>query len=135
MALQPRQESHPSAAMPFQPCQIICLEHQTTRLFAEVVQVVEHRQICWARPLCLVTIEPEDPQAHWETPSQFYDLRSASDLLLPIRLFRMALDEEMIPLLGQLYQDTRVEKITASGRQQMHQLVQDACQAAADLFS
>lgn len=132
MALQPRQEFHPSAAIPFQPCQIICLEHQTTRLFAEVVQIVEHRQICWARPLCLVTIAVEGPDVQWDAPSQVYDLRSASDLLLPIRLFRVALDEEVVPLLGQLYQDTLGEKITASGRQQMHQLVQDAWQAATD---
>lgn len=88
-----------NVASQFQPCQIVCLEHEAARLYAEVVQVVEVRQICWARPLMLVVSSPDD-----ETDVEsWYDLRDGADLLCPIVLFRAALDVEVMPLLTRLY--------------------------------
>ena len=37
----------------FQPRQILCLEHGQSRLYAEVIQVVLDRPVCWLRPLIL----------------------------------------------------------------------------------
>ncbi|NJL90070.1 MAG: hypothetical protein HC916_09960 [Coleofasciculaceae cyanobacterium SM2_1_6] len=77
----------------FQPRQILCLEHEQSKLYAEVIQVVPDRPVCWLRPMIL---EVEMSQL------KTYDLRLSSDLLLPPSLFRPALDTEVIPLLGQI---------------------------------
>lgn len=37
----------------FQSRQILCLEHGQSRLYAEVIQVVQDRPVCWLRPLIL----------------------------------------------------------------------------------
>lgn len=78
----------------FQPRQIVCLEHRDSCLYAEVIQVVESRQVGWIRPLLLV-------ECAFENPAN-YDLRAIADLLWPIALFRPALDTEVMPLLVQL---------------------------------
>ncbi len=43
----------------FQSSQIICLEFGSRYLYAEVIQVVTARQLCWTRPLMLVTLLPD----------------------------------------------------------------------------
>lgn len=85
---------------PFQPQQIVGLDCQNTCLYAEVIQVVTRRQMCWVRPLMLVEVI----QSFEETEGFriLSDLRQGSDLILPISLFRAALDTEVIPLLMQL---------------------------------
>lgn len=88
----------------FQPRQIVCLEHGNTRLYAEVIEVVASRQVCWVRPV-LLAFPAADNNLHWEaSPEQLtlYDLRQGADLLWPASLFRLALDTEVIPLLVQL---------------------------------
>lgn len=89
----------------FQSSQIICLEHQNSYLYAEVIDVVQARQMCWGRPLMLA-IWPPDSYKPADGLSQevplLYDLREGADLLLPSSLFRLALDTELIPLLTQL---------------------------------
>lgn len=57
----------------FQPGQIVSLEHGDRNLYAEVIQVVLSRRLCWVRPLLLVTYTPE--------PTIIIDLRDGSDLL------------------------------------------------------
>jgi hypothetical protein len=42
----------------FQPRQILCLEHGQSRLYAEVIQVVDDRPVCWLRPLILEVAPP-----------------------------------------------------------------------------
>lgn len=98
----------------FQPSQIVCLEYEGTCLYAEVIQIVESRQLCWVRPLMLA-IAPLDvdpvPQ-----PRTLYDLRQGADLLWPLSLFRTALDTEVIPLLTQL----QASKAQSEGGQSAH---------------
>ncbi len=93
-----------SRASRFQPCQIVCLEHETSRLYAEVVQIAEKRQLCWVRPLVLV-MQPEDNLSQNDESERdiYYNLREDSDLLFPLVLFRPAFDTEMIPVLSFLY--------------------------------
>jgi hypothetical protein len=88
----------------FQPRQIVCLEHENTRLYAEVVEVVVARQVCWVRPLILAVPLPGNEQLSVLSPEQLtlYDLRLGSDLLWPASLFKPALDTEVIPLLVKL---------------------------------
>jgi len=91
------------SAQQFQPRQIVCLEHEHTCLYAEVIEVVSARQVCWVRPLILA-IPADNQSLPLSSPEDLilYDLRQGSDLLWPTSLFRPALDTEVISLLGQL---------------------------------
>jgi hypothetical protein len=89
-----------TAASIFREGQIIYLQHQTLRLYAETIQVIQPRKLCWARPLAL--IQPLDPESNFSPPFVLHDLRQDSDLLLPISLFHIALDVDALPVLTQL---------------------------------
>ena len=87
-----------SASTEFQPNQILYLQHQTTRVYAELIQIVPERQLGWVRPLALV----EGDRLDWQQVdfrSNLHDLRQGSDLLCPLSLFQMALDVEVVPVL------------------------------------
>jgi hypothetical protein len=122
---------------PFQPCQIVCLEDATGCLYAEVIQIVEARQICWVRPL-LLTLKASNID-YWEEnkPHSWYDLRSGSDLFYPLALFRAALDTEILPLLSALYaSDTGSggEPVDQTGHHQLRQFIQSVWQSYPDAF-
>lgn len=85
-----------SAAELASPQQIVVLEHEGNSLFAEVIQVILVRQRYWVRPLLL------SAASEGGAPGKLYNLRETADLILPIALFRPALDTEAIPLLMQL---------------------------------
>ncbi|WP_421655729.1 hypothetical protein [Leptothermofonsia sp. ETS-13] len=125
-------------ARSFQPCQIVCLEHETSRLYAEVIQIVESRQICWVRPLILaVDASLDSGQENATDLSYCYDLRSGADLLYPLVLFRTVLDSEVIPLLAFLYnpeRELRNHPSNQSGHQQFRQLIQKIWQAYPEAF-
>jgi hypothetical protein len=97
-------------AKDFKPGQILYLEHQTSRLYAEVIQMISERNLCWVRPLALLTpvqAAPcqssqtlnEDPE---RTSLALYDMRQGSDLFCPPSLFQAALDTDVISLLTRL---------------------------------
>ncbi|MBW4647691.1 MAG: hypothetical protein KME06_03185 [Kastovskya adunca ATA6-11-RM4] len=110
----------------FQPHQIVCLEHEMSCLYAEVVQVATKRQICWVRPLLLseTLVAPSES----DRPI-VYDLRQGADLLWPVSLFRPALDTEVIPLLVQLETADREPESFQIARQQFNCFIQQVWQA------
>jgi hypothetical protein len=79
----------------FQPGQIVSLDYSNQNLYAEVIEIVVSRQLCWVRPLLLVNSTLELPLV--------IDLQDVSDLLWPLDLFRAALDTEVIGFLGQIF--------------------------------
>lgn len=84
-----------SSSSCFKSHQIVSLAHQNSCLYAEVIQEIPERQMCWVRPLLLaVDIYSVSPQV--------YDLQSASDLVWPIQAFSPAFDTEVIPFLSAL---------------------------------
>jgi len=85
----------------FQEGQIIYLQHETLRLYAETIQIIKTRKLCWARPLALIQLPAEQYSDRYEA-LMLNDLRQGSDLLLPISLFQIALDTEAIPVITQL---------------------------------
>jgi hypothetical protein len=85
----------------FQEGQIIYLQHETLRLYAETIQIIKTRKLCWARPLALIQLPAERYSDRYEA-LMLHDLRQGSDLLLPISLFQIALDTEAIPVITQL---------------------------------
>lgn len=106
----------------FQPGQIVSLEHDTKRLYAEVIQVVVSRQLCWVRPLLLVV-------AFIEEPPLITDLRDASDLLWSINLFKPALDTEVITLLSQIFAKEPKHELDFDAKQQLNQFLHQIWQA------
>jgi hypothetical protein len=123
----------------FQPCQIVCLEHEGERLYAEVIQVIEVRQLCWARPLIL-TLAATGPTPLYNQQSKvviqpaLYDLRQGSDLLWPITLFRAALDTEVLPLLTQLYSSETQLDNDRVACQRLNHFVHEVWQAYPEAF-
>jgi hypothetical protein len=108
-------------SLDFQPGQIVSLEHGERNLYAEVIQVVVSRQLCWVRPLLLVT--------HTEEQPIITDLRDGSDLLWPIHLFRHALDTEVITLLSQILVKEPKSEPDPAAKQQLNQFIGQVWQA------
>lgn len=101
------------------PSQVLYLEHGSARLYAEAIQVVETRQLCWVRPTLLIQdlpIQQGDAQALADrqvaiataavSPKSsnlsFYDLENCSDLIWPTAFFSIAFDVDFFALLVQL---------------------------------
>ena len=105
----------------FQPLQIVCLEHLANCLYAEVIQVVESRQVCWVRPMLLVQHSTKDPSV--------IDLRSTVDLLWSLAAFRPALDTEILPFLASIFASTPPPQPSAHARQQLNYFVQQLWQS------
>ncbi|CEJ42981.1 hypothetical protein [Umezakia ovalisporum] len=108
-------------SLDFQPGQIVSLDHSDTNLFAEVIQLVVSRQLCWVRPLLLVSFTPEAPLVT--------DIRDASDLLWPVNLFRPALDTEVITLLSEILAKERKTEPDSAAKLQFHQFINQTWQA------
>ncbi|MBD2774931.1 hypothetical protein [Iningainema tapete] len=104
----------------FQPGQIVSLEYNHRRLYAEVIQVVVSRQLCWVRPLLLANYCGEIPEVT--------DLRDAADLILTINFFRPALDTEVIGLLSEIQSLSKLNTDTGA-RFQLNQFIHEVWQA------
>jgi hypothetical protein len=123
----------------FQPNQIVCLTHGTVYLYAEIIQHVTDRAYCWARPLAIAQVvdESANPQDIGGVGWTWQDLRETSDLLLPDRLFRAAMDMEVLPLMARLYQ-TEDKPPVSDGplpKQQLHQFIHQLYQAYPEYFA
>lgn len=123
-----------------QPYQIVYLEKGLSRLYAEVIQVVPERQLCWARPLLLAEAMPAalaaaaglSPAETW-TQAPAHVLIDSPDILWPLRCFELALDSEAVPLLGLLQDQAHSSKVQrsdrASSQQRLRQFIQEFWQA------
>ncbi|WP_413163768.1 hypothetical protein ACL6C3_30105 [Capilliphycus salinus ALCB114379] len=125
---------------PFQSGQIVKLTHERYFLYAEVIQVVSARQVCWVRPLMLLEFsgDPHSPQPpSWEnSPQTLYNLRESSDLIWPLKLFQPALDTEVIPLLVRLDSpDGKTSHAATTAHQQLRAFIGQVWQAYPDVFS
>lgn len=80
--------------------QIVFLECRQTRLYAEVIQVLEARLTAWIRPLALVN-ETEITPLGTALGTTVSDLNQTAvpDMLWPLDQLQPALDIEVIPLL------------------------------------
>ena len=128
------------SSVQFKVSQIICLEHEETCLYGEVIQLIEERQMCWFRPICMVVSTSQSdligsPSAHPTVEnSGLIHLHSGSDLLWPLVLFRHALDTEVISILANLNDTSKSKQTTASCRQHLNQFVKQVWAANQDKF-
>jgi hypothetical protein len=128
----------------FQPYQIVCLEHEDARLYAEVVQLVEIKHSCWVHPLVLIQRSQSSiPFTSFGQDADsaafiLHDLRQGADLVWPTVLFRAALDVEVIPVLSSLYQpeNSQVDKAQTMliANQSLNQFIQQIWQAHPQVF-
>jgi hypothetical protein len=100
----------------FRPQEIVCIDRSDLRLFGEVIQMIPDRDRCWAKPLILAQLE--DFQLIFR-----HDLREAPQLILPQYLFRSALDTEVLPLMGELFQVDPSPEATLLARQALHHFI------------
>jgi hypothetical protein len=130
----------------YQPHQIVFLECKEKRLYAEVIQTVIDRRLCWARPLVMVdqSLSNTKQFSRWDSQQTIetaleglLDLRQAPDLLLPLSWFQVAVDVEVIPVLAQLSglkpethsASAEVEvQYQSSPQAQLQQFIQVLCQ-------
>ena len=121
------------------------LNHQNSCLYAEVIQVVEVRGVCWVRPLMLIQGLSEYPEDNFSsfgfTPETFIlsDLRQSPDLIWPTHLFRAALDTEVITFLAQLESPEAnypgLKRVnTCSAHQQLQDFIGQVWRASANIF-
>lgn len=126
------------------PHEIVCLEHQGSYLYAEVIQTVVARQRTWVRPLFLQLTTQSSQGTRQSAQGLFaYRLQNCADLVWPSQFFRPALDDEVLPFLMQMHMDKPQEQedpVVISERdrkahQALRQLVQQVWQAFPDAFS
>jgi hypothetical protein len=134
-----------NSSLNFQPGQIVGLNYDNRCLYAEVIQVVEFRGVCWVRPLMLIERLSDDQQGNYSDfsvipePFILYDLHQSPDLIWPIQLFRAALDTEVIPFLAQLESPeiniTEIKPANArSAHQQLREFIRQVWQAYPNMF-
>jgi hypothetical protein len=104
----------------FSPHQIVYLECETTRLYAEAIQAIAARQMLWVRPLLL----------YIPAESKVYDLGQTADLVWPQSLFQPAFDTEVIPLISQLHAPEAVSGDPKLARQHLHHFLKQMWQKA-----
>jgi hypothetical protein len=104
----------------FRPQEIVYIENNGLRLFAEVIQTIPDRNRCWVKPLALA--EYADFQFRL-----LHDLQECAQLILPISLFRSALDTDVIPVMMELFQlkkiPDRSQNATSICRQALHHFI------------
>lgn len=129
------------------PSQILYLEHGPSRLYAEAIQIVDARHLCWARPTLLIEGLPEGDVSESSrqaaissaaaNPSasslSLYDLKNCPDLIWPIELFSLAFDVDFFALLIQLKIEPN-ETAQHKGTQQLNAFIRKFWQAHADVF-
>lgn len=102
------------------PARIVCLDSRQKQdcLFAEVIDTIEISARYWVKPLALARFNPERFQLEF-----LYDLRNTSQLILPIDLFRDALDTEVIPLTAELFHPTQGSIESRNAQTALHQFI------------
>jgi hypothetical protein len=100
---------------------IVCLDDRQGQdhLFAEVIDTISISSRYWVKPLAIARSNPERFELEF-----LYDLRDTAQLILPIDLFRDALDTEVIPLLSELYHPTDSMR-SVNARSALHQFIND----------
>ncbi|ABW28793.1 conserved hypothetical protein [Acaryochloris marina MBIC11017] len=123
--------------------EIVCLEHQGSYLYAEVIQTIETRQRSWVRPLFLQLTTQSSEPAYPAQGLFSFRLQNCADLVWPSQFFRPAMDDEVLPFLLQMHtekpQDQEDPKVVSErdrkAHQALRQMIQQVWQAFPDAFA
>jgi hypothetical protein len=104
----------------FCPQEIVYIENNKLRLFAEVIQTIPERNRCWVKPLALAKYSDFKFEL-------LHDLQACAQLILSASLFRSALDTDVIPVMMELFQlekmPDRSQNATSIDRQALHHFI------------
>lgn len=112
------------------PHQIVYLQKGRSRLYAETIQIVADRQLCWARPLVLIVLSHESPSLFTGedfnnlSPNAIDLLVDGPDILWPLDQFFPALDTEALPLLTLLHDSKQKDSNSPYSHERLHQFIQ-----------
>jgi hypothetical protein len=98
------------------PGQIIYIAHNGHRLYCELIQIIEHKQSAWLRPLVLLDQRDRD-----EPP--LFDVRNTSDLICQLSWLELALDLDMLPLFSVLGKNLYPWEYDAIAKQQLRTFI------------
>ena len=128
------------------PSQILYLEHGNRRLYAEAIQVVDTRHLCWARPTLLICGLPTDGDAGkrqdaiasaatdlTQSALNLYALEECPDLIWPLSLFDIAYDLDFFSLLVQLKMNDHAPG-SEHGREPLNQFIRSFWHAHTETF-
>jgi hypothetical protein len=104
----------------FKTDRIVCLDREDLHLFAEVIDDLVGDDRCWVRPLAIARSTPESFNLEF-----LYDLRDASQLILPSSLFRDALDTEVLPLISELFHPPEDSSRSTNAQRILYQFIAD----------
>ncbi|MEO0769097.1 MAG: hypothetical protein AAFY72_06630 [Cyanobacteria bacterium J06649_4] len=127
------------------PSQILYLEHGSCRLYAEAIQVISTRHLCWSRPTLLIQGLPESAETKRqeviadaaqhpeETELSVYDLEGCPDLIWPLAPFQIAYDLDFFAILIQLKMSPNAAT-QRQGSEQLNSFIQSFWGEHSDLF-
>ncbi len=118
-----------NSAVELKIARIVCLDARQAkdRLFAEVIDTILISSRYWVKPLALARSNPDSFELEF-----LCDLRDTSQLILPIDLFRDALDTEVIPLIAELYHPTEGSTRSINAQTALHQFITDLYRSILD---
>jgi hypothetical protein len=99
---------------------IVCLDCQDLHLFSEVIDTIATTACYWVRPLAIARSTPESFRLEF-----LYNLQDTAQLILPIDLFRDALDTEVLPLISELFHGDRNLTRSTNARSALHKFIAD----------
>jgi hypothetical protein len=104
----------------FKTDRIVCIDRDDLHLFAEVIDTIAIDDRCWVRPLAIARSTPESFKLEF-----LHDLRDAAQLILPVDLFRDALDTEVLPLISELFHPDRDSTKSTNAQRILYQFITD----------
>jgi hypothetical protein len=121
----------------FRTDRIVCLDApsagrdrgENLYLFAEVIDTITISDRCWVRPLAIARSTPECFKLEF-----LHDLRDTAQLILPAKLFREALDTEVIPLISELFHPDVDSTRSTNAQRVLYQFIADLYRSPLELL-
>jgi hypothetical protein len=109
-----------TSVIEFKTDRIVCIDREDLHLFAEVIDTIAIDDRCWVRPLAIARSTPESFKLEF-----LHDLRDTAQLILPVDLFRDALDTEVLPLISELFHSDRDSPKSTNAQRILYQFITD----------
>jgi hypothetical protein len=111
-------DKNPSLAL--KTDRIVCIDLENLHLFAEVIDTIAVSDRCWLRPLAIARSNSESFKLEF-----IHNLRDTAQLILPISLFRDALDTEVLPLISELFHPAQDSDRSRDSQRVLYQFIAD----------
>ena len=116
----------------FVPSQIVSLDGQNKSLFCEVIDSIDHRSVCWVRPILLVDLSNHNSDFYDYKDVCISDLRFTVDLLWNMTDFRLVLDTEYLEFFSDLEDFEFEEDKIKLANKKLRNFIQQLCEQKQD---